>query len=145
MTNIKGGAANRGKLVSDAEFRRMWQDKAAWPLQRIADALGVSEPAVRSRALARGLPARGNAKPTLRKVEGREDEFRSMWSFGVRSSLIAAHFCGGVRWVIRTAKRLGLPPRKRGMVRATATLAEWHDAQIAAAMATDPAANRRAA
>lgn len=141
----QGIPAPRGAAISQAEFARMWADKEGWPLNRIAERLGITVQGVRSRARTRGLPPRTNAKPTLCKVSGREEVFRSMWLFGVRTCLIARHFGAGSRWPERIVARLGLPPRRRGHVTALASVEEWADAQTLAAMRADAAAKRKLA
>lgn len=49
--------SNRGKAISEAEFRRMWQD-ASLSITDIGRHLGIGCNAVRSRAAVRGLGER---------------------------------------------------------------------------------------
>ncbi len=50
-------AAHRGKVLSTAEFAKLWNDHDM-TLSEIGNRLGISAQAVRCRGRARGLPAR---------------------------------------------------------------------------------------
>lgn len=107
----------RGRRVSLAEFRRMWSDPALC-VDDIAAALGVSRQAVRSRARKRGLPPR--RKPVALAIRD-IGTFAAMWSAGVPTAAIMAHFACSHLTPRNTAARLGLQPRGRAW-RAKTTL-----------------------
>jgi hypothetical protein len=68
MTDRRKGGANRGKIVSEAEFRRLWADINI-SQTAIGQMLGISGPAVKFRAKSRGLPPRPRKRPWLRTID----------------------------------------------------------------------------
>lgn len=97
----------RGKMVSEAEFRRMW---AELPRQQIADRLGVTAQAVSCRARARRLPMRAGGGGKRRKID--PDLLREMWAANIGLAEMAAFFGCTHTAVIRRRKALGLPDRE---------------------------------
>lgn len=63
-----GQKPNRGKIVSEAAFRRMWEDLTISQVE-IGRQLGISPAGVRGRAASRGLPPRDPARPWRRKLD----------------------------------------------------------------------------
>lgn len=140
----RGVPAHRGKRVSEADFRRLWQDRQL-TLRQIGVILGISESAVHYRGRRRGLPPRGVSKPTLLAICGaREAEFRAMWQGNVASQDIAAHFGVSDNTVPNTAARLGLPQRGVRWRGVGIGIAEWREARVAQAMAADAERTRLA-
>ena len=60
--------ANKGKVVSEAEFRRLWEDMSI-SQEEIGRKLGITSQAVRYRAARRGLAPRPRARPFARTVD----------------------------------------------------------------------------
>ena len=65
--------ANRGKRVSEAEFRRMWEDMSI-SQNEIGRRLGISGEAVRFRAKRRGFEPRPTSRPTSRPFSRKVNE-----------------------------------------------------------------------
>jgi hypothetical protein len=101
-------SANRGKRVSEAEFRRMWEDHSL-PAQVIADRLGITVAAVGCRARIRKLPKREGGKGSGRKLE--PVLFREMWEANVKPAHIAAYFGVHVENISKRARLWGFPDR----------------------------------
>lgn len=128
MTRIKGAPANRGKTISDAEFRRLWLDRRI-SCEEIGQRLGIGQSAVYYRAKARGLPDRKRAIPNPRIDHA---ALREMWSAGVLRADIAAYFGLCERMVTYYVSRNGLPARRGG--HSSITLAEHRSRVLAERM-----------
>lgn len=120
----------RGKTVSEAEFRRMWND-LSMTLAQVGEVLGITQAAVSARAATRGMPPRPYGPVPLIKDEAR---FRAMWSAGVHSRQIAITLGIHEKTVRNHAKRLCLPRRVGGKGRGI-TMAGYAEARMAEAMA----------
>jgi hypothetical protein len=98
----------RGKQVSEAEFRRMWNDHSM-PAQVIADRLGISVSAVGCRARCRNLPNRPGGKGSGRRLK--KELFREMWDANVKPAHIAGFFKVCPENVTKRARIWGFPDR----------------------------------
>ena len=127
MTNT---TAHRGKIVSEAEFRRMWLDDSMTTTQ-IGAALGISQSAACQRAKARSLPPRRYGPAPLISDT---TKLADLWKAGVSVADIAARTGVCERTVRTMARKLGLPQR-RGGKRSTTSLAVFAEMQLAARMA----------
>jgi hypothetical protein len=128
-----GSPAKRGRRVSEAEFRRLWENEAT-TIAEIGAYLGISRQAVRFRALRRGLPPR-RAGPKISYNKKHEPVFVAMYQAGLSRDDIAS-VLGFSPWsVADIARRLGLQPRARTW-RAKTTLAQYREQQIASQMLT---------
>ena len=101
-------SGKRGKVVSEAEFMRMWLNPAM-TLETIAVALEISIGAVSLRAKVRKFPKRVHrgTKPKIKDVA----RFAAMWAAGVKRVEIAAAFGVCDDAVSKMARRLGLGAR----------------------------------
>lgn len=125
MRRGKGIPAVRGKRISDADFRRLYEDRSM-TCEQIGALLGISESAVALRAKARGMPLRGCAKPYSHLIKPHmEAEFARYWIGGVRSQDIADHYQTFTSVIARTAKRLGLPARGKTWQHRSIPLAQF--------------------
>ena len=109
---------NRGKTISEAEFRRMWQD-ASLSITDIGRHLGIGCNAVRSRAAVRGLGERPIKHPRMTTKKIDDDAMRRLWAKGVPIEEICAALGVSKAPVRLAVKRLGLPARPNGGVRGT--------------------------
>jgi hypothetical protein len=130
---IKGQPAPRGRQVTVAEFRRMWEDPSL-TLADIAASLGICQRAVWQRARHRNLPARGYIVAKARSVFN--DEFPAMFAARVHSAAIAAHYGCTVSNVEKHARKIGAT-RSRPITRwdKGLTLADFRALQLRDAMA----------
>lgn len=128
-----------GRRISNAEFRRMWLDPA-FRVSDIAAELGVTRQAVQCRARARGLPPR--RPPAVLAIPDLET-FAAMWSAGVPTKDIMAHFACSHLTPRNTAARLGLPRRGRTW-RPTTTLHAFREEELGRRLAVSAATARRA-
>lgn len=128
----RGEAAHRGKVVSEAEFRRMWNDPTLTAMQ-IGAILGVTPQAVFLRGKKRGLSSR-KAMICATKCVLPVKEFTDMWIAGVQTRDIIAHFGCSHLTPKNTAKRLGLPLRGRGW-QSGVRLADYLEQRMARRMA----------
>ena len=127
-------AAHRGKIVSEAEFRRMWRDKST-PASVIADRLDVSVQAVTSRARIRGMEKRPGGGGMNRKLD--PDLFRKMWLANVGAAEIAAYFgLSHSNSISMRAREWGMPKRK---------CSRWNAITVAAFFLAETARTERAA
>lgn len=127
--------ARRGKRISEAEFRRLWEDRTL-TVEQIGKMLDISARAVWSRAMVRGLAPRGLDKPTMQSFTGRRIEaFRALWAAGVKQQDIADAFGVSFQTIRRTAARLGLAPRGRARCKQAITLDEWKQIAMRDALA----------
>lgn len=94
---------NRGKIVSQAEFKRLWESTET--LAAIGAALGITPTGVSAQARKRGLPAR---KPGPRSTQVNTALFAQMWAYGVDRRGMAAFFGVSLSTVYDIAKRQGL-------------------------------------
>lgn len=131
-------SVERGRRVSAAEFRRMWLDPDL-RVDDIAAELGITRQAVQCRARARGLPQR--VPPAVCSIRDLET-FAAMWTAGVPTKDIMAHFGVSHLTPRNTAARLGLPPRGRAWQPKTALRAFLEEA-LARRLAACAAATRR--
>lgn len=110
MTRVKGQPANRGKVISEREFRALWEDESL-TMADIGRKLGISECAVAARGKARGLGRR--PRLTAHSVKrADQDLFRAMWMANVIMRDMRARFGLSHTGVAETARRLGCPERK---------------------------------
>ena len=125
--------ANRGKRISEAEFRRMWMNSNL-PVREIAKALGINVGNVSARAKRRGLPSR-NAPNASARVHGIDCPlFAKMWLAGVGTRAMAAHYGVSSGTPTNTARRLSLPARGNRAGYAM-TVADFFALQLRIAMA----------
>lgn len=118
----KGQPRNRGKLMSEASFARLWGDPAV-SLRELAELLGVSRQAVSIRARVRGLPPRVGPGTSCRpRIEDSAPELAAMWNANVGLRAMADHFDCCHTAVLKAASRLGLPKRH---------LTRWHLISVA--------------
>lgn len=122
---------NRGRKVSEAEFRRLWGDLSLSEAQ-IGQMLGISQTAVSSRAMTRGLPRRPASGGAI--VITDNTLFRRLLLAGLRYADIAERMGCNEKTVRNHRKRLGLPGRGEGK-RATMTLADFDALQLRNALA----------
>jgi hypothetical protein len=129
MTKIKGDKANRGKVISEREFRAMWDDESL-TMAEIGRLLGISETAVAARGKARGLGKRPRlTSHTVKRAD--HSLFRAMWMANVIMRDMRARFGLSHTGVAETARRLGCPERQasRWNVISIAQFAEMQLAQ----------------
>lgn len=107
--------AGRGKTISEAEFRRMWQDESL-TITEIGRRLGVGCNAVRSRAAVRGLGDRPIRHPRMSTKKIDDDAMQRLWAKGVPIDEICTKLGVGKASVRLAVKRLGLPARPHGGV-----------------------------
>ncbi|RHZ96479.1 winged helix-turn-helix domain-containing protein [Cereibacter sphaeroides] len=102
--------AHRGKIVSNAEFRRLWLDNTI-SAKEIGQRLDISLSAVSWRARSRGLPPRkkGLAMRAHRRITA--EALRPLWVCGVNLAGLAEHFGVKEEAITKAARRLGMPPR----------------------------------
>ena len=81
-----GMSANRGKRISEAEFRRMWEDMSI-SQSEIGRRLGISANAVKMRAKTRKLPDRPKGRPFARKMD--HGRFVALYRAGLSMHAIA--------------------------------------------------------
>lgn len=129
----KGKPVNRGKEVSLAEFRRLWESDLS--KAEIGVMLGISGSAVGFRAKTRGLARRpSNGGPP--KVIGQLDTgLREFWIAGVLMDDIAAHFGVSNGTVKRAARLQKLPRRDHAFRWRAITMADYRQQQTLKAMA----------
>lgn len=134
---MSNSATKRGKVISDAEFERLWSDYSLTCAQ-IGAWLGIARQSVSTRARRRGLPPR----PQGRRVPAYDGVlFGRMVSAGVRQADIAAHFGISDTTVRAHARRAGLVPKDSAAP--PITLHEFAEMELARRMAG--ATKRRAA
>lgn len=135
MTEESAPKVNRGKIVSEAAFRRMWMD-LTMSREEIGALIGITPQCVMKRAQRRGLPSRKVlAHDTCRVFD--VDEFRDMWVTGVRTKDILAHFGCSNPTTTAAAKRFGLPPRGRRWHHRGISIEEYREIQLGRAMAAE--------
>lgn len=110
--------AGRGKTISEAEFRRMWQDESL-TITEIGRRLGIGCNAVRSRAAVRGLGDRPIKHPRMSTKKIDDDAMRKLWVKGVPIDEICDRLGVGKASIRLAIKRLGLTARPHGGVRGT--------------------------
>lgn len=141
MAETSAPKVNRGKVVSEAAFRRMWMDLAI-TREEIGALIGITPQCVMKRAKRRGLPSRrALAHETCRVFD--VDEFRDMWVTGVRTKDILAYFGCSNPTTTEAAKRFGLPPRGRSWQYRGVSIEEYREIKLGRAMAQE--AKRREA
>lgn len=118
---MKGQPRNTGRKVSEAEFRRMWGDNTL-TIAEIGKRLGVTGACVSNRAKRRGLPSRNAPLVSARERKIDCPDFAGMWSAGVSTAAMAAHYGVANATIWYTARRHGLPSR---------TLSRWHMISVA--------------
>lgn len=126
-------AAHRGKIVSEAEFRRMWFNSAL-SVEEIGNILGISQAGVSTRAKTRKLPNRteNGFGHFTRSID--DAVFADMWAAGVGRDEIATHYGCSLKTVRNTRARLGLEIRGYGE-RPKMTMAQFLEARLSARMA----------
>jgi hypothetical protein len=93
----------RGKIVSQAEFNRMWESRAT--LADIGAVLGITPTGVSARARKRGLPARARG---ARSTEIDHALFVQMWGCRESRRGMAGVFGVSLSTVYDIARRQGL-------------------------------------
>lgn len=135
MAGESAPKVNRGKVVSEAAFRRMWMDLTMTRAE-IGAVIGITPQCVMKRAKRRGLPSRRDLKRETCRVFD-VDEFRDMWVAGVRTKDILAHFWCSNPTTTDAAKRFGLSPRGKGWQYQGITIDEYREIQLGRAMAEE--------
>ena len=136
-------SAKRGKQVTMAEFKRLWDDLSL-SLGDIGERLGITEQAVSLRGRRRGFPPRGWPVEKLRRSID-EALFADMWRAGVSVSDICGHFGIAESTMRHNRDRLGLETRGNCGRFRSISLAEFWDSRTAEAMKAEAATIRRAA
>lgn len=127
--------ARRGKRISEAEFRRLWEDRTL-TVEQIGKMLDITESAVTCRAKARGLAPRGNSKKHKQSFQGKRLEaLRVLYIAGVRRQDIADAFGVHEQTVGKAVARLGLTPRGKASSHQSITLDEWKQLAMRDALA----------
>jgi hypothetical protein len=103
-------SGNRGKCISEAEFRRLWSDLTI-TVAEIGERLGIGQQAVTYRAQTRRLPSRPKRGSKLACDDGM---FRRLYAAGIPHNEIAQFFGCDLKTVLNTRKRLGLQQRPHG-------------------------------
>ncbi|MCA0204319.1 MAG: hypothetical protein LCH92_08255 [Proteobacteria bacterium] len=125
-------SGKRGKQITIAEFRRLWDDMSITQTE-IGAMLGITEQAVNLRAKKRGFPPRGYPRKRMSKPVDR-DLFAAMWAAGVGNQDIADHFAVSYFSVRHYRDRFGLQSRGRcGKFPAISIKAFW-EGRMAKAM-----------
>lgn len=102
--------AKRGKIVSEAEFRRMWADLTI-SQNEIGRRLGISGEAVRFRAAARNLPPRPKERRFAQVIDA--ERAARLYRSGLSEDAVAA-VMGTKRPTVQGAlNRLGVKRRGR--------------------------------
>lgn len=128
--------------IDDATFARIWNDRRIRG-KTMAKTLGVVYSTIKARADRLGLPDRSESK--FKKVC--KVDLEKMWQTGMSTTDMAAEFGCSVSSVQKTAKAMGLPPRKRNQNRRKrrpgaeanngwgkpTTAGEFHEQQLAEA------------
>lgn len=83
---MKGKPRKNGRIVSDAEFRRMWMDLSL-SQNEIGRRLGISGEAVRFRAASRKFPPRPKSRPFARRFD--HDRIVRLYQAGLAMHVIA--------------------------------------------------------
>lgn len=131
MSGKRGIPANRGKVLSEAEFRRMWLDPAV-TLAQMAEALGITPSAVSSRGRTRGLPRRRQGPPSPIT----DPNLNAMWRDGVSRQSLADHYGVWPQSVGGVALTRGLK-RQYVSQKQSLTVQEWQARTIMAAAARE--------
>lgn len=105
MTVKRGYKAKRGAQVSEAEFRRLIEDRSL-TLWDIGNRLGISAEAVRGRAITRGISLRTCSKQHIKAIT--DPEFAELFLANVGLEELAELYGCAPSCVTRSAKRLGL-------------------------------------
>lgn len=127
---------NRGITVSEADFRRMWEDESL-TLMAIGQRLGISAQAVVCRADARCLPKR----KIFRDRAITDPEFPAMYRAGVSTRELQELYGCAHTVIPKTARAMGLPPRNVGRW-SSISIAQFREQQLLARMAEVAAAER---
>lgn len=125
----------RGKTISEAEFRRLWDDPEI-SSSAIAKRLDITVSAVCCRARIRGFPPR-------QKYMLPEKEFRELWNAGVRTGDIVRHYGCSHMTPPNMARHLGLPRRGKGFSQRGIRMEDYQAQRLAKEMAAE-AARRQA-
>ncbi len=127
--------------VRERDFRALWSDPAL-SMAEIGRRLGISGPAVRDRARARGLLPRTRSKARLRLTEAQQALFTLLYTLEAPSIDIAflvrgktGTRNGSAQFVIKYRKHLGLPGRGRGWRTAVHIQGLLRDARVQEMMA----------
>lgn len=103
-------SANRGKRISEAEFRRMWEDMSI-SQSEIGRRLGISGNAVKMRAKVRGLPDRPKGRPFARKMD--HGRLAALYRAGLSMHAIACAEGCAEHTVFKALQRAGVESRHR--------------------------------
>lgn len=125
-------AAKRGKRISEAEFRRLWDDLSI-TVAEIGERLGIGQTAVSSRARTRKLPPRPARNGTAPVCD--PDVLTRLWLADVPILEIAAALGCDEKTVRNTRRRLGLSERGPGKRKTAVSLADFRALQLRIAMA----------
>lgn len=123
--------ARRGKIVSKAEFARLWADTSLSQAE-IGKALGISQAAVSMRGQTRGLPPR---KSGPRRCKINLALLEEMWRAGVSAIGIGKALGVCERTVRSRAAEMGLPRRTSHDARSYISLAAFAHQKLAKRMA----------
>ncbi len=101
--------AHRGKQISNAEFRRLWEDMTISKAE-IGRRLGIGIAAVSQRAAARGLPPRPDVRPWQRVHS--EAEILELFGIGLSANQIARRMGCTIATVRHTLRKnsIGMRP-----------------------------------
>lgn len=107
---MRGQPRNTGRTVSEAEFRRMWEDLSISQAE-IGRRLGISGNAVKTRARIRQLPDRPKGRAFARRYS--HERMIRMYHVGLSMAAIAAALGCREHTVLRALRRAGVVPRDR--------------------------------
>lgn len=109
----KGQAAHRGKRVSTADLKRLWEDKTL-SMTDIGKRLDISLQAVVARAKRRGLgprPLQGQrVRASVTKL-AQDPLFPKLWAQGASREALRAYYGVGSSQITEAVRELGLPKR----------------------------------
>lgn len=128
---MQGQPRNTGKRISEAEFRRMWEDLSISATE-IGRRLGITQQAVTHRAQKRGLPRRPKrgGKPACDPRD-----VQRMYLAGVRLQDIAEALSCDRKTVSNYVTRLGLTKRGGGRHNVALSLDDFRALQLRDRMA----------
>lgn len=132
----KGVPAPRGPAMTEADFRRMWNDWSI-PITEMGRRLGISASAVRYRAISRGLPPRGRDRPWQRTLD--RERIVQLYKAGL-SMRAVGKVCGTSRGGVASVLRSEGVQRRPRAVQAPVTLNDLPRLVLAAAARKEQAA-----
>lgn len=136
---MKTGTTCKDRRIPASLIRKLWLDPTL-SREECARIVGLTCANFWRRAKALGLPSRGSGgRPVTIRDEA---EFRQMWLAGVSATRIAAHFGVCRDTPLKTARRLGLPPR--GKTRKPLTIEQFQQQELGRLLAREAAITRAA-